>query len=84
MKPLERLFVLEIEFQRRSRESTTKGVDRLFWELHSDYPALTAEVGEVTVQEVDRFSEHMLMLGNERDVLEARDAIVGTLGLRKR
>jgi hypothetical protein len=82
MKALERLFVLEIEFQRCSRESNAEGPDRLLWELHSGYAALAAELGDVTIQQVDRFMRRMLMMGDQRDVLRARDAVALALGLR--
>jgi hypothetical protein len=48
MKVLERLLILEIKYQHRTRVSTAENSNRLLWKFHSDHVRFAAKLGEVT------------------------------------
>ena len=83
MKALQRLFVLEIQFQRRLREAQVcdPNVHRSVWESTMGYACLANELVGLDIQQLDRFMGRMLLAGDPRDVLKARDAVAGFLGL---
>ncbi len=85
MSPLEHLFALEVEFHRRLRMDAPGTGDtaaiHTSYALQSRYEQLLRRVGSVTESEVEAVRERLLMAGDARDVLSARDSVMGILGL---
>jgi hypothetical protein len=85
MAPLEQLFILEIEFQRRLRCEAHGIRDttalHTSYALQSGYEPLLRRVGRVTSQDIERLSRRLSLTGDARDVLIARDSLLGFLGL---
>ncbi len=85
MPPLEQLFALEVEFHRRLRTSAPGTGDaatiHTSYALQSGYELLLRRVGRVTEAEVEALRERLLMAGDARDVLSARDSLMKILGL---
>jgi hypothetical protein len=81
MTPIERLFRLEIEFQRRLR--TTRGDSGLHtsWALQFRYEELIRGARGATLEDVQRTMEKLLPTGDERDVSAARNSVARLLGL---
>jgi hypothetical protein len=85
MSPLEQLFALEVEFHRRLRTEAAGTGDvsaiHTSYALQSGYEQLLKRVGSVTGSEIEAVRERLLMAGDARDVLSARDSVMGILGL---
>jgi hypothetical protein len=86
LAPLEELFTLELEFQRRMRQvawSTEDGAAvHTSFALQSGYELLLRSVGRVTIGDVERLAARYSPAGDVRDVLRARDSLTALLGLR--
>jgi hypothetical protein len=85
MPPLERLFVLELEYQRLLRcdapgtpEATAIHTS---YALQSGYEPLLRSVGHVTAQELDKLCSRYTATGDIRNVLAARNSLRTLLGL---
>jgi len=85
MSPLEQLFALEVEFHRKLRTSAPGSGDAVAihtsYALQSEYEQLLKRVGSVTEADVEAVRERLLMAGDARDVLSARDSVMKILGL---
>jgi hypothetical protein len=85
MALLERLFALEVEFHRRLRAQAPSPGDvralHTSYALQSGYEHLLREVGRVSERDLEAVLERFLLVSDPRDVLAARDAIRGLLGL---
>jgi len=85
MSPLEQLFALEVEFHRRLRTEAPGTGDaaaiHTSYALQSGYEQLLKRVGHVTFQDVESVRERLSLGGDARDVLSARDSVIGILGL---
>jgi hypothetical protein len=86
MSPLERLFTLEIEFHRRLRQEAPGTADpsalHTSYALQAGYELLLRGVGRVTAEDLARLADRLLVAGDARDVLAARDSLIRLLGLR--
>jgi hypothetical protein len=86
MLPLEQLFALEVEFHRRLRTAAPGTGDasaiHTSYALQSGYEPLLKRVGSVTEPDVEAVRERLLMAGDPRDVLSARDSLMKILGIR--
>jgi hypothetical protein len=85
VSPLEQLFRLEIEFQRRLR-TFAPGTDdansvNASYALQSGYDQLLRSLGTVTDHDVESLRERLTLAGDARDVLAARDSLKQLLGL---
>ncbi len=84
MPPLERLFRLEIEFHRRLRTQAPGAEDiralHTSYALQSGYEPLIRTVGTVTAQDLDRLQARLVLAGDARDILAARDSLKQLLG----
>lgn len=83
MNALERLFLLELDFQRKLRteglgQATVDGV-RTSYALQCGYEDLIRSVGRVTAQDIERLRERLTLAGNPRDGLAARDSLMQIL-----
>jgi hypothetical protein len=77
MVPLERLFALEVEFQRRARlAGGDPGGLHTSYALQHQYEPILREAGRVTASEIKAGAIRMAMAGDQRDVLRARDALM--------
>jgi hypothetical protein len=85
MSPPEGLFCLEIEFHRRLRTQAPGTADvgalHTSYALQAGYEALIGAVGTVTVREFERLHARLALTGDARDILAARDSLVGLLDL---
>jgi hypothetical protein len=86
MPPLERLFRLEVEFHRRLRSEVdglpdTGGLHTSY-ALQAGYEPLLLSVGPVAATDVEALAGKLAPAGDARDVLRARDSIIGLLGVR--
>ena len=87
MNALERLFLLELDFQRKLRteglgKTTVDGV-RTSYALQCGYESLIQSVGQATTaQDIDKLRERLTMAGDPRDILAARDSLMQLLGIR--
>jgi hypothetical protein len=85
MSPLERLFALELEFQRKLRSGAQGNVDvgalHTSYALQSGYEPLLRSVARVSATDLQRLAERLTLPGDTRDVLMARDALARLLGL---
>src|SRR5262249_14911100 len=80
MSPLERLFTLEIEFHRKLRceapGTTDASALHASYALQAGYEVLLRGVGRVTAQDVARLADRLLVAGDARDLLAARDSLI--------
>lgn len=84
MPPLERLFLLEVEFHRMLRESLSSHeatAAHTSYALQNGYESLITSTKRPTGEEVDAVKERHLMAGDLRDVLPARDSVKRLFGL---
>jgi hypothetical protein len=86
MAPLEQLFGLEVEFQRRLRTqahgSADAGTTHISFALQTGYEWLLYSIGRVTGQDVERLVERYRRVADTRDVLAARDSVEQILGIQ--
>jgi len=86
MTPLERFFVLEVEYHRRLRMVAADPADaaalHTSYALQSGYESLFRSIGRVTVQDIERLAARSTLAGDARDVLAARDSLTRLLGIR--
>jgi hypothetical protein len=86
MAPLEQLFVLEVEFQRRLRTDALGSADggpaHISYALQAGYERLLYVIGRATAADIDRLVERFNVVCDARDVLAARDSLEQILGLR--
>ena len=85
MPPLEKLFLLEIEFHRRLRTQAPGTVDacalHTSFALQSGYEPLIGALGPVTTRDVELLHTRLALAGDPRDVLAARDSLKTLLRL---
>jgi hypothetical protein len=87
MAPLERFFVLEVEFHRKLRAAAAADdVDEAAalhtsYALQSGYEWLLRSMGPVTVEDIERLAARSALARDARDVLAARDSLIRLLGL---
>jgi hypothetical protein len=85
MAPLDRLFALELEFRRKLRCEApgTRDATALHtsYALQAGYEPLLRRLGPITAGDIQRASERHALAADPRDVLAARDALTGLLGL---
>jgi hypothetical protein len=84
MPPLERLFALELEYQRILR-CDAPGTPEFIaphtsYALQHGYEPLLRSVGHATAEDLDHLSNRFLASGDARDVLAARDSLKTLLG----
>ena len=88
MLPLERLFLLELEFQRllRTQAPDISGTHGLHtsYALQAGYEPLIRAVGVVTHQDIEQIHQRHLLAGDTRDLLAARDSMSQLLVTRLR
>ncbi len=88
MLALEKLFRLEIEFHRRLRIAAAGTAEagglHTSYALQSGYELLLRAAGTVSASEIERLSTRLLMAGDSRDVLAARDSLARLVGLHAR
>ena len=86
MSPLEQLFALEVEFHRRLRTEAPGTSDaasiHTSYALQSGYEQLLKHVGCVSESDIEAVRERLSLAGDARDVLRARDSVMGILGIR--
>jgi hypothetical protein len=86
MSPLEQLFRLEIEFHRRLRTDAPVTGDarslRTSYALQTGYEPLIRSVGPVSADHLDRLYARLILAGDTRDVLAARDSLLDMLEIR--
>ncbi len=85
MGPLERLFMLEIEYHRRLRcdapGTSDAGAVHTSYALQAGYESLLRSVGPVTLQDIERLANRLVLSGDARDVLAARDSVARLLNV---
>jgi hypothetical protein len=85
VSPLEKLFRLEIDFHRRLRTQAPGAADaaslHTSYALQSGYDQLLRSLGSITAQDVERLHDRLLLAGDARDILKARDSLKALLGL---
>jgi hypothetical protein len=85
MPPLERLFLLEVEFHRRLRTQAPGTADtralHTSYALQSGYEPLIRAVGTVTGHDVEQIRQRHTLATDARDLLAARDSLKQLLGL---
>lgn len=83
--PLEQLFALEVEFYRRLRMDAGNTVDasspHTSYALQAGYEGLIPAVGKVSARDIDVLRERLVLRGDPRDVLKARDSVMRILGI---
>ncbi len=86
MPPLERLFLLEVEYHRRLRSEANELPDsgglHTSYALQAGYEPLLRSVGPVAPADVEALARKLALAGDTRDVLKARDSVTGLLGVR--
>jgi hypothetical protein len=85
MPPLERLFLLEIEYRRLLR-CHAPGTPELIaphtsYAMQQGYEPLLKRVGQATAQDLDRLCSRYTASSDARDLLAARDSLMTMLGL---
>ena len=87
MSPQERLLAFEMEFRRRLREASPGREDdgdmHTSWAMAMGYEMLISQARGSTAAEIVRLSQRMLALGDQRDVMAARDSVMQLLGIRQ-
>lgn len=85
MAPLDQLFVLEIEFHRRLRSDAPGTVDagslHTSYALQSGYEQLLRRISAVTHRDIEQAAGRLILAGDARDVLAARDSITQLLSV---
>jgi hypothetical protein len=85
MSPLERLFLLEVEFHRRLRTQAPGTADsralHTSYALQSGYEPLIRAAGRVAAGQIEPFCQRHAMTSDARDLLAARDSLRALLGL---
>jgi hypothetical protein len=85
MSPLERLFLLEVEFHRRLRTQAPGTADtralHTSYALQSGYEPLIRAVGRVAGHDIELIGQRHAMAADARDLLAARDSLKELLGL---
>jgi hypothetical protein len=85
MTPLERLFGLEVEFQRMLRSVALGTADatalHTSYALQAGYEALLRQTDRVTTQDIGKLAERFTLAEDARDVLAARDSLTRLLDL---
>ncbi len=75
MSPLEKLFRLEIEFQRRLRAAVPGTIDagslHTSFALQTGYEPLIGAIGTVTVTDIERLRQRLFLTADPRDILAA-------------
>jgi hypothetical protein len=83
--PLERLFLLEVEFHRRLRTHAPGTADagslHTSYALQSGYEALIRAVGTVTGHDIEQIRQRHALATDARDLLAARDSLKQLLGI---
>jgi hypothetical protein len=83
--PLEQLFTLEVEFQRRLRTQAPGTADAAWlhtsYALQMGYERLLQTVGRVASREVEVLRERFALSRDVRDVLAASDSMRQLLGI---
>ena len=86
MPPLERLFLLEVEYNRRLRSEANEPIDtggvHTSYALQAGYELLLKSVGPVAAGNIETLTHMLARAGDTRDVLKARDSVMGLLGVR--
>jgi hypothetical protein len=86
MSPLETLFRLEIDFHRRLRAQVPGTADagsiHTSYAIQFGYDQLIRSLGAVTVRDLETLKERLMMAGDARDVIAARDSVRQLLGVR--
>jgi hypothetical protein len=86
MAPLEQLFALEVEFQRRVRTealgSADAGPAHISYALQCGYERFLYAIGRATAADVARLVHRFNVFSDTRDVLAARDSLEQILGIR--
>ena len=85
MPPLERLFLLEVEFHRLllTQAPSTADASSLHtsYALQSGYELLIRQVGSVTGRDIERIRQRHALTGDPRDQLAARDSLKQLLAI---
>ena len=85
MPPLERLFLLEVEFHRRLRTQAPATADpgglHTSYALQSGYEPLIRQASTATAHDIEQLHRRHAMAGDPRDILAARDTLKSLLGL---
>jgi hypothetical protein len=80
--PLERLFLLEVEFHRRLRtQAAEAGSLHTGYTLQSGYEPLIGQLGAVTGRDIEQIRQRHTLAADTRDLLAARDSLKQLLGL---
>jgi len=86
MSPMETLFRLEIDFHRRLRTqapgTADAGTVHTSYAVQFGYDRLIRSLGSVTVRDLETLMERLMMAGDTRDELAARDSVRQHLGTR--
>lgn len=85
MSPLERLFLMKVEFHRKLRLNSPGMQDasaaHTSFALQNGYETLLGAASGATTAQVDAVKERQLAAGDVRDVLAARDSLKRLLGI---
>jgi hypothetical protein len=85
MAPLERFFVLEVEFHRRLRTVAADAAEvsalHTSYALQLGYEPLLRSLGRVTARDIERLAAQSALVSDARDVLAARDSLTRLLGI---
>jgi hypothetical protein len=83
--PLERLFLLEVEFHRLLRTQAPATADasglHTSYALESGYEPMIRQVGTVTGHDIELICQRHALAADARDLLAARDSLKQLLGL---
>jgi hypothetical protein len=83
--PLERLFLLEVEFHRRLRTQAPGTADasslHKSYAIQSGYEPLIRASGTVTGHDIELIKQRHTLSADTRDILAARDSLKQLLGL---
>ena len=79
-------FCLEVEFHRRLRSEANELPDtggvHTSYALQAGYEPLLKSVGPVAAADIEALAGKLALAGDARDVLKARDSVMGLLGVR--
>ena len=85
MASLEQLFALEIEFYRKLRSEAPGTADasalHTSYALQAGYEPLLRRIASATIDQIDQLARNATLINDDRDVLAARDSLIGMLGL---
>ena len=85
MTPQERLFALEIEYHRRLWQACSGHDDpsglHTSWAIGMGYEKLIAQAPTLKANDVVQLAQRMMLAGDVRDVLAARDSVTRFLGI---